>query len=261
MPSILKKRSYQEYSISDNDLINSNLTINQNKKKRKYSESGIIYMINVGKTASYYKLGIKTDTSQYSLTSRYRTSYGKPNIVAEISFLRNCLHEYQIDNSETFKGLDVTPIYHLLVIIKELIHSNNYSTTIELLGNQIRYTNLPPSLEDNIMLKFKEKLKISSYFTTFNFSKEVKYSIDLWRKKNIKNSIKLLLKNFKYNINLIQDNFENNIISIQDWCFLQNLPIPTYHEIYEYIFDIQYKFKNMILNYSYLKKSEKKIII
>ena len=95
-------------------------------------------MINVGKTASYYKLGIKTDTSQYSLTSRYRTSYGKPNIVAEISFLRNlqksekilfyCLHEYQIDNSETFKGLDVTPIYQLLVIIKELIHSNNYST-------------------------------------------------------------------------------------------------------------------------------------
>ena len=111
------------------------------------------------------------------------------------------------------------------------------------------------------MLKFKEKLKIPSYFTTFNFSNIVKYSIDLWRKKNIKNSIKLLLKNFKYNINLIQDNFENNIISIQDWCFLQNLPIPTYHQIYEYIFDIQYKFKNMILNYSYLKKSEKKIII
>ena len=40
MPSILKKRSYQEYSISDNDLINSNLTINQNKKKENTLKAG-----------------------------------------------------------------------------------------------------------------------------------------------------------------------------------------------------------------------------
>ena len=124
-------------------------------------------MINVGKTASYFKLGLKTDTSNYTLVSRYRTSYGRPNIVAEITFLSNlqkaekilfyCLKEYQIENSETFKDIDAIPIYYLLTIIKELIHKNNFTDIIDNLGYQNRYTSLSSSLKDHIILKFKVK--------------------------------------------------------------------------------------------------------
>ena len=239
MPSTLRKRSYQEYKISDNDQTNPetnplNLQNNTNlsshsKKRRKYSESGIIYMINVGKTASYFKLGLKTDTSNYTLVSRYRTSYGRPNIVAEITFLSNlqkaekilfyCLKEYQIENSETFKDIDAIPIYYLLTIIKELIHKNNFTDIIDNLGYQNRYTSLSSSLKDHIILKFKEKLGISNLISTFNFSREIQYSIEKWRKKNIKFSIKLILKQYNYNIDKIKDQFDNNIISVQDWCF------------------------------------------
>ena len=273
MPSTLRKRSYQEYKISDNDQTNPetnplNLQYNTNlsshsKKRRKYSESGIIYMINVGKTASYFKLGLKTDTSNYTLVSRYRTSYGRPNIVAEITFLSNlqkaekilfyCLKEYQIENSETFKDIDAIPIYYLLTIIKELIHKNNFTDIIDNLGYQNRYTSLSSSLKDHIILKFKEKLGISNLISTFNFSREIQYSIEKWRKKNIKFSIKLILKQYNYNIDKIKDQFDNNIISVQDWCFLQNLPIPNYHELYNHISNIEYKFKTIAWKYFYLQ--------
>ena len=276
MPSPSRKRSYQEYNNYDNnqtnivtnttDLTNNDSLTFHNKKRRKYSESGIIYMINVGKTASYFKLGLKTDTSNYTLASRYRTSYGKPNIVTEITFLSNlqkaekilfyCLHEYQIENSETFKDIDAIPIYYLLNIIKEIIHSNNFSNIIDNLGNQNRYTTISSLLKDYIIFKFKEKLKIDNSISTFNFSREIQYSIEKWRKKNIKISIKLILKQYNYDIDKIKNQFDNNIISVQDWCFLQNLPIPNYHELYNYISNIEYKFKTFAWKYFYFKNKK-----